>query len=106
MITKKKKRKKDSATFYTEAARNLAIMDHHFRSPSIASKRRGANSGLGVFTAHFTPGTLMAAVSSIRKGTAFGPLQDRYKTSLLAFLRFATKKRFDAAKCSTVESTL
>ena len=71
-----------------------------------ASKNNGAISGLGVLTAHLSPGTPITAVSSIKKGIAFGILADRYKTSWLAFLRLAIKNMFEEDNCSMVVSTL
>jgi hypothetical protein len=73
---------------------------------SIASKKRGTISLFGVLTAHFTPGTPTAAVTSIRKGIPRGIFADRYRTSMFAFFRLAIKNTFDAARRSTVASML
>ena len=73
---------------------------------SIASKKRGAISGLGVLIAHLRPGTPTTAVSSIKKGIPWGILAERYNTSWFACLRFAIKNMFDAESRSKVVSTL
>jgi hypothetical protein len=72
----------------------------------MASKKRATISLFGVLTAHFTPGTPTAAVSSIRKGIPRGIFADMYRTSLFEFFLLAIKNTFDAARCSTVASML
>lgn len=79
---------------------------YHLRRASIASKNSGAISGFGVLIAHLTPAIPTTPVSSIRNGIPRGALADRYKTSWFIFLRFAMKNTLDAARRSTVTSTL
>lgn len=79
---------------------------HHVRRVSMASKMSGANSGPGIFNAHLTLGIPTVVESLMRNGIPRGILVDRYRSSLLAFLRFTTKKTLDAIRCSIVASTL
>ena len=46
----------------------------------MASKNRGAISGVGVFTAHLTLGKPTLHVSSTRNGMDGGTLPERYNT--------------------------
>lgn len=56
---------------------DLGKLECHLRRASMASKKRRDISGLGVLTAHLTPGTPAAAVSSTRKTTLRGTLAER-----------------------------
>lgn len=49
----------------------------YFNSASIASKNKGAISGVGVFTAHFTPELPTLHVNSTKKGILGGTLPEK-----------------------------
>lgn len=72
----------------------------------MASKKRGAISGLGVLIAHFTPGAPATIVSSIKNVIPPGTWAERYSTSWFACFRFAMKNTFDAANRSRMPSRL